>query len=168
VTPGFPAFRVINFSSVKAVAEVAEAYAPKIKVNDDCIIYFPDLGKEIQAKLSFSSRYINPVNRTFVVESRLEPNGHNYRANMIAIMKINDYKAENALVIPINIIQSSMEGKYVYVVREENNKRIAKKQKVTLGLTYNGLAEVQQGLVAGDRVITTGYQDLKDGQQVSF
>ena len=108
IAPGFTAVRVINFSTIKAIAEVAETYSSKVKLNDDVLIYFPDLNKEIPSKLSFASKFINNVNRTFVVESRFSPNGDNISANMIAVVKINDYSNQAAIVIPINIIQNSM------------------------------------------------------------
>lgn len=168
IAPGLIAVRVINFSTVKAIAEVAEAYASKVKLNDDVLIYFPDLNKEISSTISFTSKYINAVNRTFVVESRFSPNGDNISANMIAVVKINDYTKETAIVIPINIIQNSMGSKYVYVVKQENNKKVARRQDVQPGLIYNGLAEILTGLKAGDQVVITGYQDMKEGQTVSF
>jgi membrane fusion protein (multidrug efflux system) len=168
IAPGLNAARVINFSTVKATAEVAEAFAAKVQLNNDVLIYFPDLNKEIPSKISFTSKYINPVNRTFTVESRFSPNGDNLSANMIAVVKINDYVKDAAIVIPINIIQNSMGSKYVYVVKVENNKKVARRQDVLPGLIYNGLAEILTGLKSGDQVITTGYQDLKEGQSISF
>jgi len=168
IAPGLSAARIINFSTVKAIAEVAEAYASKVKLNENVLIYFPDLNKEIPSTISFSSKYINPVNRTFVVESKFSPNGDNISANMIAVVKINDYINEAAVVIPINIIQNSMGSKYVYVVKQENNKKVARRQDIQSGLIYNGLAEVLTGLKIGDQVVVTGYQDLKEGQIVSF
>ena len=139
-----------------------------MKLNDDVLIYFPDLNKEIPSKLSFASKFINNVNRTFVVESRFSPNGDNISANMIAVVKINDYSNQAAIVIPINIIQNSMGSKYIYVVKQENNKKIARRQDIQAGLIYNGLVEVLSGLKAGDQVVVTGYQDIKEGQIVSF
>jgi hypothetical protein len=56
----------------------------------------------------------------------------------------------------------------VYVAIEENGKKIAKARLVTLGLSYNGQAEIATGLQAGDLLITSGYQDLVDGQAISF
>jgi membrane fusion protein, multidrug efflux system len=168
IAPGLTAVRVINFSSVKAIAEVAEAFSSKIKMNDDVKIFFPDLNKEISSKISFTSKFINPVNRTFVVESKFVPEGDNVSANMIAIVKINDYVKESAIVIPVNIIQNSMGSKYVFVVKQENNKKVARKQDIQPGLTYNGLVEVLSGLNSGDQIITIGYQDLKEGQIINF
>jgi RND family efflux transporter MFP subunit len=168
IAPGLVAARVINFSTVKAMAEVAEAYAAKVKLNDDVLIYFPDLNKEISSKVSFTSKYINPVNRTFTVESHFSPNGDNISANMIAVMKINDYTKDAAVVMPVNIVQNSMGSKYIYVVKDENNKKVASRRDIQQGLIYNGLVEILSGLKVGDQVIVTGYQDLKEGQSINF
>jgi len=39
---------------------------------------------------------------------------------------------------------------------------------ITIGLSYNGQAEITSGLKAGEQLITQGYQDLVDGQLVTF
>jgi membrane fusion protein, multidrug efflux system len=166
--PGMTTFRVINFSSIKAVAEVAESYASKIKTGDSVLVYLPDLKRDIAARLNFSSRYINPVNRTFMVEIHLNANEPDLRANMIAVLKINDYTNPSTIVIPVNVIQNTQNGKYVFIACNENNKNVVKKRDVTIGLTYNGLTEIKSGLIPGDVLITSGYQDLKEGQLIKF
>jgi RND family efflux transporter MFP subunit len=168
VSPGIPTFRVINFTHVKVVADIAEAYAPKVKSGDSIIIYFPDMDKEINTRLSFASRFINPTNRTFSVETNLETGKTEYKANMIAVIKINDYKNEQAIVIPVNLIQKAMDDQYIYVAKIENGKNIARKQAVVTGMTYNGLTEITSGLNAGDKVIIKGFQYIKDGDVIDF
>jgi RND family efflux transporter MFP subunit len=163
-----PAVRVINFNTVKVVAELAEAYASRVNSGDVVKIYFPDIKEEIDAKLSFSSKYINPVNRTFQVEARLNVQANNFKANMIAVVKINDYNAPQAIAIPINSIQKSSDGQFIFLAKEEKGKKVARKQPITIGLVYNGLAEIKSGLTAGDKVITIGYQDLFDGQSIQY
>ncbi len=168
VSPGFPVFRVINFSKVKVVAEVAEAYSSRIRLGNEVILFFPDLNKEVKAKITFSSKYINPTNRTFIVEARLNPNEIDARANMIAVFRINDYKVANAFVVPINVIQKSSDTRFIFLAKEENNKLIARKQIVNVGNIYNGKAEITSGLKEGDKVIMVGYQDLNEGQIISY
>jgi RND family efflux transporter MFP subunit len=168
VSPGIPTFRVINFTHVKVVADIAEAYAPKVKSGDSIIIYFPDMDKEINTRLSFASRFINPTNRTFSVETNLETGKTEYKANMIAVIKINDYKNDQAIVIPVNLIQKAMDDQYIYVAKVENGKNIARKQSVVAGMTYNGLTEITSGLSAGDKVIIKGFQYIKDGDVIDF
>lgn len=167
-SPGYPAFRVINFNNSKVVAELAEAYAPRVNTGDKVKIYFPDNNKTIDASLNFSSRFINPVNRTFEVESHLTNPGFELRANMIAVLKINDYSVASAISIPANIILKDQSGQYVFIAVNEKNSTVAKKVSITTGVIYNGLAEIKSGLKPGDKVVTLGFQELNDRQPVKF
>jgi RND family efflux transporter MFP subunit len=167
--PGvLPAFRLVNFSTVKVTADVAEAYSPKVKKGDRVYIRFPDFDDEIESSITFSSKYINPTNRTFTVESRLNPGKLEFRANMIAVVKINDYKNSNAVVLPVSVIQKGTKGEYVYIQNTDGKNMIAKKIEVKSGQNYNGMTEVIEGLKAGDKVIVTGYQNLEDGQIIKL
>lgn len=164
--PQMPAFRVMNFSSVKVKADVAEAYSSKINVGDDVLVFFPDLNKEIPAKITAASRYINPVNRTFQVEVRLNSPSEGYKANMVSVLKINDYKAMNATVIPVNYIQTDPNGSFVYVARNQSSRSTAQKVYVKQGLSYNGMVEITEGLKPGEKVISTGYLELEEGEAI--
>lgn len=163
-----PSFRVVNFSTVKVYADIAESYAPKVKAGNKAIIFFPDYKKEIPATVNFSSKYINPTNRTFQIEARLAPGSLDYRANMIASVRINDYHSEKAVVLPVNAIKETVQGKFVYLAVTENGKTIARKRNIEIGQTYNGMAEVISGLAEGDKVITTGQNGLTEGQPISI
>lgn len=163
-SPGMPAIRVVNFSSVKILADISEAYAPKVKTGNKVLVSFPDFNTEIEGKIHFTSKYINPVNRTFQTEVRLGPGKVEYRANMMAVVKINDYSNPSAIVVPVSVIRESTTGKYIYLAREENGSVVARRQTVTVGNTYNGMAEITSGLTKGEKVITTGYNSLVEGQ----
>jgi membrane fusion protein, multidrug efflux system len=165
-SPGLPAVRVVNFSQAKVVAEIAEAYAPKIKPGNKVIVFFPDFNTEIISQIRFTSKYINPVNRTFLTEVRLGPSKVEYRANMMAVVKINDYHNASAFTVPVTLIREAQSGKYIYVSKEENGKLVARRLPVTVGSTYNGLAEITSGISAGERIITTGFNNLIDGELI--
>lgn len=169
VSPGMMVpFRVINFSKVKVVADVSEGYSDKIKKGNEIIIKFPDLNKEIRAKVDFASRFINPVNRTFLIESYLNPSEMEFRANMLATIQIKDYVSTGVYKLPINLILSSETDKYVFVAKKQGETWIAKKQTVKIGQTYNGIAEIKSGLVDGDKVLTSGLLELEDGDLVKL
>ncbi len=170
VSPGMPgsSIRVINMSRVKVVAEVAEAYSANIQTGNDVIVIFPDIKQEVASKVTFTSRYIDPTNRTFTVESRLESSPIEFRANMIAKIRINDYTNSQALVLPVNLVQNSMEGYYVATAQKNSENYSVKRKLVKTGTTYNGLVEILEGLQPGDKVITTGYMNLQDGEAISF
>lgn len=168
VAPGArPVFRVVNFSQLKATAELAESYLNTVNTGDDVIISFPDLKKEVNAKINFAANAINPVSRTFKVEVKLN-NSKEYRPNMLSVMKIIDYKAAKAITVPMNVIQSDQAGNYVFVVNENAGKLTVKKAAVVVGEIYRGTAEIRSGLNVGDKVITVGYQDLNEGDLVKL
>lgn len=165
--PRMAAFRVVAFNNMKVSAEVSEAYSSRVNAGERLLIVFPDIGKEVEAKVDFVSKYINPVNRTFIIESAIPPL-ENLKANMVAIIQINDYHNPDAIQLPMNVIQSDLSGSYVYRVQDENGYRTAVKQKVTIGNSYNGLAEITGGLTEGDLVVSTGFQDLVEGEYIRF
>ncbi|MBK6344891.1 MAG: efflux RND transporter periplasmic adaptor subunit [Bacteroidales bacterium] len=167
-SPGQPAVRVVNFSTVKIIAEISESYASKVKTGNKVIVSFPDFNTEIEGKIHFTSKYINPINRTFLSEIRLGSGKVEYRANMMTVVKINDYSNPSTIVLPVSLVKESSSGKYVYTARQENGKLIARRQIVTIGNTYNGMAEIKQGIAEGDKVITTGYAGLVDGQLIKI
>lgn len=169
-SPGLPtsAIRVINMNSAKVKADVSENYASKIENGNKVIVRFPDLGKEIESKLSFASRFIDPTNRTFQVECKIKSDEVQLRANMIAYVKIKDYTNEKAVCVPVNYIQSNKEGKFVFVAVQKDNKWVAAQRMVKPGMDYNGVAEILEGLAEGDKVITSGYQNINEGAQITF
>jgi membrane fusion protein, multidrug efflux system len=166
--PRLAAYRVVAFKDLKVSAEVSEAYSAKVKIGDKLLVLFPDINKQIETKVDFVSKYINPVNRTFIIETNILNGINNLKANMIAIIQINDYHSDNAIQVPMNIIQIDQAGSYVYVVRSKERYHAALKQPVVLGTNYNGVAEVLKGLEVGDKVISVGYQELMDGEYVRF
>jgi len=169
-SPGMPtsAIRVINMNSVKIKADVSENYASKIQNGDKVLVRFPDLGKEIESKLSFTSRFIDPTNRTFQVECKLQTGELQLRANMIAYVKIKDYTNEKAFCIPVNYVQSNKDGKFVFIAVQKDNQWIATRRIVKAGMDYNGVAEILEGLSDGDKVISSGYQSINEGAQITF
>jgi membrane fusion protein (multidrug efflux system) len=167
-SPQLPAFRVLNFGHLKVVTEVAEAYASKIKPGDEILVYLPDIGKEYHARVSFASNYIDKTNRTFRVEAILRESDPNMKANMVAVLKINDYRNEEAMILPVNYVQTDQKGSFVYVAEKGNPDYKAEKRRVSVGQIYNGLAEITKGLQSGDTIITQGYLDVKDGEYVRW
>jgi len=166
--PRLAAYRVVAFKNLKVTAEVSEAYSSRVKKGDKLIVSFPDANQKVETEVSFVSNYINPVNRTFLIETRINNNSLNLKANMIAIIQINDYHTDNAILLPMNVIQIDHTGSYVYVVRPKDKYNAAFKQPITLGSSYNGVSEVLKGLNTGDKVISAGYQELIDGEYVRF
>ena len=165
--PGLPIVQIVNLGNLKVMVKIADSYVGTVKTGDPIVIKFPDINKEVSARISLVSKMVNPLTRTFDVEAKI-PNAGDLKPNQLAVININDSSKSNALVVSENIIQKTEKGNLVYVAVEENGKKIAKARPVTIGLTFNGQAEILTGLQAGDLVITQGFQELVDGQSISF
>ncbi len=157
---------IVNPSAMKAVVDVPENYVSKIRKGMPVVISVPDLNESFNSSISLISETINVTSRSFVAESKVGGN-RNLKPNQIAIVKILDHEAKNAIVIPVETVQSDEKGKYVYVATQEGNKTVARKRAVTIGEFYDELIEVNGGLATGDKLITKGYQGLYDGQLIS-
>jgi RND family efflux transporter MFP subunit len=158
--------KIVNTDHLKLTAQVPENYAGKIKVGTEVNLNFPDIQKTFDAKLAVVGNVIDPLSRSFYVESKL-PLDKNLRPNQLVQVKIKDYTNKNAISIPVNLVQNDDKGKFVYVAVKEKGKLIARKKMIVIGSFYGDEIEVLSGLTAGEIVITEGYQSLFDGQNLS-
>ncbi len=166
-SPGVGVVRVVNLSNLKVSAKVSDTYAASVRKGDEVIVKFPDLKKEFKARVTFVSTAVDPLSRTFTIEANL-PSDKDIKPNMMAQVQINDATSKNALAIDQNYVQSTEKGNVVYVAVAEGNKKVAKAREVKTGLSYNGKVEILSGLTAGDQLITLGYQEVSDGQPISY
>jgi RND family efflux transporter MFP subunit len=154
---------IVNPTFLKAVVEVPENYISKFYKGMKTIITLPDINKSINSEVSLISETINVTSRSFIAESKI-PSMPNVKPNQLAIVKILDHEAKNAIVVPVQTVQTDEKGKYVYILSLENGKNIARKKSIQVGEFYNELIEVISGLASGDQIITKGFQGLYEGQ----
>ena len=137
-----------------------------INVGDKVLVDISELDKEVEAKVTFVSRTIDRLSRTFNVEVAL-PTEPELRPNMTATVKIVFESNPEAVVVPINVIQQINDEKVVYIAEEKGNHMVARRKVVTVDGVYGNLAEVN-GLKAGEKLITVGYQGLNDGDYIKI
>lgn len=163
-----PQIRIVNTSSLKAIASVPENYAGKVKVGSPVTVVLPDLNnKSYPSKISLSGKLIDPTTRSFNAEARIPYDGL-VRPNQIARIQIEDYAVANTIAIPVNTVQTDENGKYVFVASQEAGRTIARKRPVGVGELNGQMIEVRVGLKAGDQLITEGFQNLYEGQVISI
>jgi membrane fusion protein (multidrug efflux system) len=158
--------KIVNTEHLKLTSQVPENYAGKIKVGTDVSLNFPDIQKIVDTKLNVVGNVIDPLSRSFYVESKL-PIDKNFRPNQLVQVKIKDYTKKAAIIIPINLIQNDDKGKFIYVAVTENGKLVARKRIVTIGEFYGNNIEILAGLNVGEQIVTEGYQSVYDGQFIS-
>jgi RND family efflux transporter MFP subunit len=156
---------LINPGSLKAVVDIPENYVSKVRKGMPAMVEVPDLGRKFETGISLVSETINVNTRSFVAECKM-PAGKDLKPNQLAVVRILDHASKNAVVIPVETVQSDDKGKYVFVMREENGRKVARKVTVNIGEFYDQSIEVRSGLTDGDVLITRGFQGLYEGQLI--
>jgi membrane fusion protein (multidrug efflux system) len=167
VAPGVPTFRVINTNDLKASAKVSEAYITTIHQGDKVSVSFPDLDKNINARVTFVGRNIDALTRSFPVEVKL-PSSSFLRPNMTTVLRVIFHTESAALCVPVNVVQDINGEKVVYVAESDGKNLVARRKVVEVAGVYGNLAQINAGLKSGDKVITVGYQGLNDGELVKL
>ncbi len=165
--PGAPIVRLVGGAGGKVLAEVSEAYATKLNAGDKALVRIDGLadGGEVPATVRTVSRSISAASRTFTVELRLQDSklAAGLRPNMVAVVRIQDYANPTAMTVPVDVVRHDEKDAFVFVA--EDGKAV--KRIVQTGASYGGQTEITTGLKAGDALITSGYQNLNEGQAVA-
>jgi RND family efflux transporter MFP subunit len=161
--------KIVNKSSLKVVTNVPENYLTRLHTGTPVLINIPDANKQnIRSSISLISQSIDANLRGFMAEAKIPADG-TLKPNQTAVMKIKDYSAANAVVIPVNMVQSDESGKYVFVMNKSSNgKTTAHKIPVIIGEVYGDKVEIKSGLNGGEQLITEGYQSLYEGQVITI
>ncbi|MBS1584341.1 MAG: efflux RND transporter periplasmic adaptor subunit [Bacteroidetes bacterium] len=160
-SPGMNGIRVVDINKMKAEANLGENYLGKVHAGDRVTLVLPDINDSIQTTLTYVAQAVDPVSRAFLVQVKLG-NNKKLHPNMSCKMKIANYENKSALVVPVQVIQKTGQGDMVYVA----DGNTAKSVMVTTGRNSNGMVEILSGLSAGDKVVTQGYAELDNGQQI--
>jgi len=159
--------KIVNTSKLKVVAIVPENYLVRIHKGIPVVISIPEANQTIESTISLIGQTIENSQRGFMIEAKIPSEG-TLKPNQSVGVKILDYSAANAVVIPINTVQSDEQNKYVYVMQSSTNgKMIATRKTIVLGEVYGSLVEIKSGLTGNEQLITTGYQNLYEGQVIS-
>ena len=163
--------RLVNLDIIYAESFVSEKYISFIGEGTEAIVQIPLLNMEYTSSVNQTGNFINPSNRTFRIEVPVENFDNRIKQNLDAKIKINIYKKDDAIVIPLRIIREDALGKnFVYVMYEDNKEGVylTSKQFITLGNKSEDKVEVTEGLDLGDIVVLEGAYSVEDSQRVKL
>ena len=163
--------RLVNLDIIYAESFVSEKYISFIGEGTEAIVQIPLLNMDYRSSVNQTGNFINPSNRTFRIEVPVENFDNRIKQNLDAKIKINIYKKDDAIVIPLRIIREDALGKnFVYVMSEDNKEGVylTSKQFITLGNKSEDKVEVTEGLSLGDIVVLEGAYSVEDSQRVKL
>ena len=163
--------RLVNLDIIYAESFVSEKYISFIGEGTEAIVQIPLLNMDYRSSVNQTGNFINPSNRTFRIEVPVENFDNRIKQNLDAKIKINIYKKDDAIVIPLRIVREDALGKnFVYVMSEDNKEGVylTSKQFITLGNKSEDKVEVTEGLDLGDIVVLEGAYSVEDSQRVKL
>ena len=167
-SPGMPLLRLLNPDDVYIKADISESFVGKFSAGEDVSIYFPVQEQTLISEITSVGQVINNENRTFSVEIKMPKADFVVRPNQVAVLKLTDYRKENALVVPTRLIQKDDEGTFLYTVEKEGDMLMAAKARIETGLSFGAETEVVKGLRGNERIIEKGYRDVAEGVEVTI
>ena len=169
VGPGQSLMRIVNLSDMYVSADVPESFIGKIKVGAIVDVQVKSTGKMYKGKVRQIGNYINPNNRNFSIEVAVPNSDNLLRPNQVAVLKIEDYKKANAILVPESIVTENAAGeKIVFTVDATSKEPKAIKKTIVTGLTSGANIEVKSGLNKGETIIIEGARSVQNGDIVEI
>jgi len=169
VGPGQQLMRIVNLSDMYVSANVPESFIGKIKNGAIVDVEVKSTGKIYKGKVRQIGNYINPNNRNFSIEVAVPNSDNLLRPNQVAVLKIEDYKKPNAILVPESIVTENAVGeKIIYTVDTSGKEPKAIKKTIVVGLTSGANIEVKSGLNKGEQIIIEGARSVQNGDVVEI
>lgn len=169
VGPGQQLMRIVNLSDMYVSANVPESFIGKIKNGAIVDVEVKSTGKIYKGKVRQIGNYINPNNRNFSIEVAVPNSDNLLRPNQVAVLKIEDYKKANAILVPESIVTENAVGeKIIYTVDTSGKEPKAIKKTIVVGLTSGANIEVKSGLNKGEQIIIEGARSVQNGDIVEI
>jgi multidrug efflux pump subunit AcrA (membrane-fusion protein) len=120
-------------------------------------------GETFPTTVNEVSPVLDPSSRTLRIRLRFNNQGPRIRAGMFATVSLVTNSRQDVPVIPRASVINTYGSWIVFVVDERT---IAQRREITLGIENETLIEVLDGLEIGDRVVSAGQNFLTDGDPV--
>jgi RND family efflux transporter MFP subunit len=155
---------------VKAVFGVPDTAIARVKLGSPQTVTTEALPGSFSGHVTSISAAADPKSRVYSVEVRIDNPQNQLKAGMIASISIGSGQAiARVTVVPLTAVvrsPSNPNGFAVYVADGAGDTVKVHTQDVTLGDTYGNMIAVLRGVNVKDRVVTTGTNMIKNGEQV--
>ena len=161
--PGAPAYVIDQEGAAPMISfNLSEDGANALSVGSPVTVVYN--GKEFEAQITELSNAANPQTGLYAAKAQTsEPLGTSRSGGGVKV-KASTAKAEDALLLPLDMLEYDENQPFVYVYRDGTAVRV----DVTTGISSADEVVILSGLTAEDQIITTWHPDLKDGAAVAL
>ncbi|MBN8898714.1 MAG: efflux RND transporter periplasmic adaptor subunit, partial [Rhodospirillales bacterium] len=163
VSGGETIVRLEDTSELQIEFRMPSEVAPRVKEGMPVRITLPGSDTALTGELNFIDPTVSTDTRSVLLRAVVANQGTTVRPGLFVRVALDLSVHQNALVVPVAAISSGLASAHVFVV---DDKSVAHRVAVTLGLSDGEQVEVLSGLKAGQSVVTIGQFRLRDGDTV--
>ncbi len=121
--------------------------------------------KPMRGKLAFIDNAVDPTSGTILAKAVFENPDSMLTPGQFAQVSVQLDSLRSALAVPIQAVESGVDGPYAFVVNADATVAI---RHLTVGAEASGYRVATSGLAVGERVVMTGQAQLRDKTKVSI
>lgn len=166
VAPGSPLAHIVDYDTVKVIANVPESDVRFVTENSEVDVWLPALDRTVKGTVHRRSIIATPNTRTFPVEIHVKNEDLSILPGMRARVVVPRKDWGSVVVVPREAILEGFERPEAMVLTGESDEGKSELRHVVLGPAKGSFVVVESGLNAGDRLIVKGHRSIADGTQV--
>lgn len=164
VTASMPIYIISDLNDLLIETYVPERYVLSVREGLPALVTLPAIpGETFSATVDEVSPTLDAASRTLKIRLRFTKPDARIRAGMFATVSLVTDIHDNVLVIPRAALINTYGTWVVFTVDERN---VAHRHEIELGLESESVVEVIAGLSQGERVVSAGQNFLSDGDTV--
>ena len=166
VTPQTKLTSVTNNHTLEANIAVPVERAAAVKLGMPVEIVDDQSGVVAEGHVSFISPQVAPDTQSVLVKANIANPDTGLLAEQLTRGRIV-WRTRDGLTIPALAVIRIGGQAFVYVAAEANGGLVARQTPVTLGELTNNAYVVERGLAAGERIVVSQIQKLRDGAPIT-
>ncbi len=165
VKAGMELFQLSDISKVWVYADIYEYELPWVKVGQQAEIILPFVGEQkLTAKVTYIYPYVESKTRTIKARLELDNPDFKLKPDMYVNVRLKTETIMDAVTIPAEAVLHSGEKRTVFIALEEGK---FEPREVKVGIQDdNGMIEIKQGVLVGERVVTSAQFMLDSESQL--
>lgn len=169
ITPGLALFELVSLDDLFVDVQVSETFLGDFEVGMPMMLSLPGLAADesLAARIVATVPVADSTTRTFLLRARAENSSGAMRPGMSVTARIALDTGQTRVTVPRDaVLRDSTRRTIVWVMQDIDGESRARERLVETGLRFDGQVEILNGVAAGDRVIVTGNEALRDQQLV--
>ena len=163
---GAPMFTIVRSGTLELAAAIPARQAAPVRTGQ--VVHFVADGRRFDGKVARVSPTIDPATRSVTVYVQVPNPGNTLRGGTFATGRVVSRTLTNALAVPTGALRQGQEDGKPFVYRIDGKTLNVAPVQVGVVDEQQGIAQITEGLQAGDRIVVGNVGTLGRGMQVTI